>query len=448
MSKEAENPPSTTGEDKKKDDFFQDLSAETGVTEIESLCMCCHEQGLTRLLLTTIPFFKDVILMAFTCPHCGYKSNEIQSSQIQDKGVKYQLQIRNKKDLNRQVVKSDTATILIPEIQFEIPATTQKGSLNTIEGFLSKSVESLRHDQPYRKAIDENSWKQVEDFLAKLEACIGGQFAFTFVLDDPAGNSFLENPSAPSEDPNMRVTSYLRSLSQNEAIGLATSDPNGEVEKEEKKQEQPQEEEDVKSGVMTFPGSCYHCHAAGETRMVLTNIPYFKEVVLMSFACDECGYKTNEVKTGGAVSEKGKTIQFKITTSEDLARDILKSETASVTFPDIDLELGEGTLGGRFTTIEGLLVQLIDEISKNPFMRGDSSDSAQAARYQSILSSLQKFKDGEEHFTMIVNDPLANSYIQNLYAPDPDPEMQITEYVRTFDQNDYLGLNDIKTENY
>ena len=40
------------------------------------------------------------------------------------------------------------------------------------------------------------------------------------------------------------------------------------------------------------------------------------------------------------------------------------------------------------------------------------------------------------------------SIIQNLYAPDEDPEMKVLEYERTFEQNDELGINDIKTEDY
>lgn len=33
----------------------------------------------------------------------------------------------------------------------------------------------------------------------------------------------------------------------------------------------------------------------------------------------------------------------------------MQSETCSVNLPDIELELGFGTLGGVFTTVEGLL---------------------------------------------------------------------------------------------
>jgi zinc finger protein len=35
-----------------------------------------------------------------------------------------------------------------------------------------------------------------------------------------------------------------------------------------------------------------------------------------------------------------------------------------------------------------------------------------------------------------------------LYAPDPDPGLTEERYERTFDQNEMLGLNDMKTEDY
>lgn len=51
-------------------------------------------------------------------------------------------------------------------------------------------------------------------------------------------------------------------------------------------------------------------------------------------------------------------------------------------------------------------------------------------------------------FTIIVDDPLANSYIQNLYAPDDDPNMTTEIYERTHEQNEELGLNDMNVDNY
>ena len=44
----------------------------------------------------------------------------------------------------------------------------------------------------------------------------------------------------------------------------------------------------------------------------------------MSTNCDRCGYRDNEVKSGSAISEKGKRITLKAEDREDLSRDILK----------------------------------------------------------------------------------------------------------------------------
>jgi C4-type Zn-finger protein len=44
----------------------------------------------------------------------------------------------------------------------------------------------------------------------------------------------------------------------------------------------------------------------------------------MSTNCAACGYRDNEVKSGGEVSAKGKRITLKVEDVEDLSRDILK----------------------------------------------------------------------------------------------------------------------------
>lgn len=52
------------------------------VEEIESLCMECQQTGTTRLLLTYIPYFREVIIVSFRCEHCGNSNNEIQSAGV------------------------------------------------------------------------------------------------------------------------------------------------------------------------------------------------------------------------------------------------------------------------------------------------------------------------------------------------------------------------------
>lgn len=42
--------------------------------------------------------------------------------------------------------------------------------------------------------VDPNIAEAIDEFVLKLKACAAGELPFTFILDDPAGNSFIENP--------------------------------------------------------------------------------------------------------------------------------------------------------------------------------------------------------------------------------------------------------------
>ena len=52
----------------------------------------------------------------------------------------------------RQVVKSDSATVRVPELDFEIPPGTQRGTITTVEGLLREAADALRALQPERTA--------------------------------------------------------------------------------------------------------------------------------------------------------------------------------------------------------------------------------------------------------------------------------------------------------
>ncbi|KAI8803628.1 ZPR1 zinc-finger domain-containing protein [Cladochytrium replicatum] len=427
-----------TGE--RQEPLFENIDGEQRVTVVESLCMNCYEQGTTRILLTRIPHFREVIVMAFECPHCNFRNNEIQpAATIAERGLTQACRVSTKEDLNRQVVKSESATVRIPEIDFEIPAGTQKGVLTTIEGSITRAIDGLSQDQAVRKHTNPALYEQIEVAISRLSGLLSLATDFTFTVDDPSGNSYVENLCAPKEDPKLTNKRYNRTKEQDEALGLAVP--------EEEQQEEL--DEDLLHDVMIFGGNCSRCSAPSDTKMHMLDIPHFKEVVIMATTCDHCGYKSNEVKSGGAISEKGKRITLAMEDAEDLSRDILKSETCGLRIPEIDLEVTQGTLGGRFTTVEGLLSQVHDELqSRTPFMSGDSADSSQRNQFAAFLSKLKAVLSMEQKYTLILDDPLANSYLQNLYAPDPDPNMTVEEYERTWEQNEFLGLNDIKTEGY
>ncbi|KAF8808890.1 zf-ZPR1-domain-containing protein [Phlegmacium glaucopus] len=464
------------------------------VQEVESLCMKCGEQGTTRLLLTSIPFFREVIVMSFRCEHCGLANNETQSAgAVRPEGVQYTLRLLSRDDLNRQIVRSGSCEVFIRELELTLPPTN-RGQLTTVEGLLRDIVADLALDQPLRRIQDEDRWKKVEELLEKIRAILGidededededeesrkktraekdadlpPMDPITLKLDDPAGNSFIEFVGSMT-DPKWNFKTYNRTLDQNIALGLVGVDDEEARKNDETKQRVTMQAqahfEVVGTGeeavgedgsmkpitddeIFVFPGICSSCGQPIATNMKKVNIPYFKDILIMSTNCDGCGYRDNEVKSGSAISDKGKRITLKVEDREDLSRDILKSETAGMTIPEIDLELMHGTLGGRFTTLEGILDQVYEELSDKVFASGDSSVEGDRTKFENFLSGLKAVKNAERPFTLILDDPLANSYIQSLYAPDPDPGLEIEWYDRTFEQNDELGLNDIKVEGY
>jgi zinc finger protein len=72
--------------------LFVDINPENPVTEIESLCVNCEKSGITKIMMTKIPFFKEIILMAFECPHCAFRSSEVQHGQsLADHGIHFEL---------------------------------------------------------------------------------------------------------------------------------------------------------------------------------------------------------------------------------------------------------------------------------------------------------------------------------------------------------------------
>ena len=124
----------------------------SGMDIMESMCMSCGANGETRMLLHKIPFFRELIIASFLCPECGERNNEVTfGGEIQSQGVIYTLTIESKADLDRQIIKADSASIKIEELDFEIPARTQKGGISTIEGILTTAAKNLALFQAGRK---------------------------------------------------------------------------------------------------------------------------------------------------------------------------------------------------------------------------------------------------------------------------------------------------------
>ncbi|PKA61003.1 hypothetical protein AXF42_Ash020811 [Apostasia shenzhenica] len=462
-------------------------ASESPLYVVESLCMRCGENGITRFLLTRIPHFREVVLMAFECSHCYERNNEVQfAGELQPRGCCYQLLVPrgDQQMLNRQVVKSDSATIKIPELDFEIPPEAQRGTLSTVEGILKRAADGLEALQEERRKLDPKTGEAIDKFLIKLRSFAEGNASFTFIVDDPSGNSFIENLYAPSQDPSLSIRFYERTPEQQATLGFLAdtfkesekhSDNNSPMEARGPSQSEAQEfphgfigavagYHTIANGnidqvaaalcrysapeeVDALPSTCGACGAACDTRFYATKIPYFREVILMATSCDLCGYRSSELKPGGEVPLKGKKITLHVQNVKDLSRDVIKSDTASVKVPELDLELASGTLGGIVTTVEGLVTKITENLERvHGFTFGDSLDESRKRKWKDFKTKLKKLLDLEEPWTLILDDALASSFVAPVTdTMEDDHQISVEEYERSWAQNEELGLNDIDT---
>ena len=529
-------------------------------------CYCpnCEENHATTTLLpTSIPFFREIIILALTCPDCHFRHSSVMSGgKIQERGSRIRLHVSTVDDLNRCIVKSDSATlrVLFPSstssidgndsgpdttgiaeengpLEFEIPATTQQGTVAPLEGILLRAASNLEAQQPERLRLgDLDNFYRCKVVIEKLRySCHsdsvelegdrkhekGDQedkavnniqraektFPFEVVLDDPAGNSFIESTTAPVKDPDVSIEYYDRSPTQDISLGLQPtqtvrdtsnganmmktvvtstemdSKSNAHTDTLESTIEHSSTNNISKAATFTTP--CPNCQESAETNMCMTDIPHFKEIVIMSMVCESCGYRNSDIKAGGPVPTHGTRTILSIQSSDDLQRELLLSDTAGVQIPEIELELGEGGGlggGGAYTTVEGLIKKLLDRLREaNPFAFGDAatkhhltndggvfSTTPLHSKYRDFLLKLKNIRDGNMMpVTLILNDPLSNSFIGPLpkdaselsklaqkqgntdcYNTHVDRGLVVEVFERTFEQNEALGLNSLKTENY
>ncbi|XP_017885590.1 zinc finger protein ZPR1-like [Ceratina calcarata] len=430
--------------------IFRDLTAEDPepeATEIESLCLNCGKNGITRLLLTKIPHYKDVVVMSFDCEHCGHQNNEIQNSgKIAEKGVRIILQVKTSRDLNRQVVKSDYTSVKIPSLDFEIPSRSQKGEVTTIEGIIERTITGLEQDQPDRRKKHPDAAAQIDKFVEKLRELKSLKESFIMTFEDISGECYVENPKAPLRDEECTTMRFKRTAEQDHMLGIYSENTDDTLLKPIKEGEYTLEE--IEGEVLSFRTNCPECNCPCETNMKMTNIPHFKEVVIMATVCESCGHRTNEVKSGGGIEPLGVKIEVTVAGREDFNRDLLKSETCHMQVPELELEIGPATLGGRFTTVEGILVAIKEQLSTSTAFTGDSSNPETKERMETFISQLSEVLEGKRDVTLVLDDPTGNSYVQSLADEGLDSGLKITKYERSFDQNEELGLNDMKVEDY
>jgi zinc finger protein len=239
-----------------------------------------------------------VHICSFPPKLCNYATAE---------GTVYTAKILNREDLSRQLVKSATCTVTIP--QFELTVPPLRGQLTTVEGLIRDIISDLGSDQPLRKYQNEAAYEKIEKIIHGFQEILGDEedepangeektqpietdgkepifSPFTVILDDPAGNSFIEFIGSMS-DPKWNLRTYHRTHQQNVDLGIDGTDDSTIANKDSNATKLAKESlsdalaqatmgEVQDEEVLVFPGICSSCGSALDTLMKKVSIPYFK----------------------------------------------------------------------------------------------------------------------------------------------------------------------------
>lgn len=118
------------------------------------------------------------------------------------------------------MVRSEHCNMYIPELELEMPKSN-KGSINTLEGFISNCKEDLAQMQPVRKIQAPELYEKIEEFIGKLDGLLSKeQLPFTFIMDDKSGNSFIKHLST-GKDEGLIIENTVRTPEELQAMGYS-----------------------------------------------------------------------------------------------------------------------------------------------------------------------------------------------------------------------------------
>jgi zinc finger protein len=136
---------------------------------------------------------------------------------------------------------------------------------------------------------------------------------------------------------------------------------------------------------------------------------------------------------------------------------MVKSETCTVTIPEYELTIPASK--GKITTVEGIIQEVVQDLNYNqPLRRIQDEDTY--TKIQILIDKLKAIVPGEvedseggivptgapnleapmPHFTVELDDPAGNSFIEFRDSMARDPNWNFKTYRRTQEQNVALGL--------
>ena len=158
------------------------------INEMIIKCPACAAEGVAKSIMKEIeiPHFGKVMETTIQCPSCGFKHSDIIALEQNDP-AKYVLEI-NKNNLSVRLVRSQSATVIIPEIGIKVePGPKSEGYVTNVEGVLTRFESAVK--RALNLFEDEESQKNGKNTLSQIQELKKGNGTATLIILDPFGQS-------------------------------------------------------------------------------------------------------------------------------------------------------------------------------------------------------------------------------------------------------------------
>lgn len=165
------------------------------MNNINTDCPVCKSKNTLEMTSKTeeIPYFGEILESTLLCSKCGYRHSDTICLE-QKEPVRYSLNI-NKDNINARVVKSQSATLSIPELGLKVePGPKSQGYVSNVEGVLNRFESAVATAIEW--AEEENITENALKILEKIENLKSGDEVATLVIEDPFGHSLIIHEDA------------------------------------------------------------------------------------------------------------------------------------------------------------------------------------------------------------------------------------------------------------
>jgi zinc finger protein len=137
-----------------------------------------------------IPHFGQTLLYSSLCRNCGFRQSW--SYPLEERTPhRYTLNVSDPSDLTSRVIKSNTASIKIPELDFTLESKMSSDPFITnVEGVLQRAKYATQTLNSWADSKEEK--EKAKNVLQKIEKAIAGELPITLILEDPLGISTIE----------------------------------------------------------------------------------------------------------------------------------------------------------------------------------------------------------------------------------------------------------------